>query len=101
MVYRDMPRGSRSINGAYRIAKGVGGVSVGVANLRATRHWQKWFHVHEWEARADAWDAFCDREAALLNATSIAEAREQSAGASAPSVRVSLYPRYTREFLHW
>ena len=53
------------------------------ANRRANSSWRKWFVDHEWEARADAWDAFCDREAALLNATSIAEAREQSAGASA------------------
>ena len=77
--YLNLQRGSRSIDSAYRSAKG----RVGDAKCRANRHWRTWAHKYEWEDRALAWDAWLDREAAIINVDAIAEARMQSAGVAA------------------
>ena len=67
----------RTVNAAYRLRKG-GKTGEGGRTVRAHSRWYGWAEGHNWQARAEAYDAHVEREVIQANAGTIASARRQS-----------------------
>ena len=71
--------GKRSIAAAYRQAKGL----PSDATVRVPGYFGAWASRYRWQERGDAWDAFLEQLAAVVNSEELAAARKQTAELSA------------------
>jgi hypothetical protein len=71
-VYRDLPASGRSVDAAWRTAKG--------RKTRPPQHWREWSRNYSWADRAADWDREVDEEARQANLRLIVEARKRQAG---------------------
>ena len=78
-AYLDVDLGKRSIAAAYRQLKGLDAD----AKVRVPGYFGAWAARFRWQQRGDAWDAFLDQLAIVVNAEELAAARKQTAELSA------------------
>ena len=78
-AYLEADPGKRSIAAAYRQAKGL----PADATVRVPGYFGAWASRYRWQERGDAWDAFLEQLAAVVNSEELAAARKQTAELSA------------------
>ena len=78
-AYLDVDPAKRSIAAAYRQLKSLDADE----KVRVPGYFGPWAARFRWQQRADAWDAFLDQLAIVVNAEELAAARKQTAELSA------------------
>ena len=74
-AYLDVDTGKRSIAAAYRSLKGLDTDE----KVRVPGYFGAWASRYRWRERADAWEAFLEQLAIVVNSEELAAARKQAA----------------------